>query len=100
MSGTICARLRRSLRPEFQGRSTRLEQMSRMTPTWFVTYHPRAGDADYRTRKSEQFANEQDAKVFARARLIEDPDVTAGTINPHVPKRFIGSAQIVDWLEK
>jgi hypothetical protein len=70
------------------------------TPTWFVTYHPRAGHPGYRTRKSEQFANEHDAKSFALARVIEDPDVTAGTINPHLPKRFIGSAQIVDWLEE
>jgi len=70
------------------------------TPAWFVTYHPRAGHPGYRTRKSERFANEQDAKIFAQARVIEDPDVSAGTINPHPPKRFIGSAQIVDWLNE
>jgi hypothetical protein len=51
-------------------------------------------------RKAEKFANEDDAKVFARARLAERPGVTAGTINPHSPKCFIGSAQIVDWLDK
>jgi hypothetical protein len=51
-------------------------------------------------RMSEKFANEDDAKVFARARLAERPGVTAGTINPHSPKCFIGSAQIVDWLAK
>jgi len=92
MSGTICARLRRLRRPEFPERSTRLEQMSRMpTPTWFVTYHPRARDADNRMRKSEQFANEQAAKVFAQARAIEDPDVTAGTYQP-------SHAEALHWL--
>jgi hypothetical protein len=71
------------------------------TSTWFVTYEPRGRHpGDGQKRMSEKFANEDDAKVFARARLAERPGVTAGTINPHSPKRFIGSAQIVDWLAK
>lgn len=73
----------------------------RPTLSWFVTYQPRGRHpgAGY-TRMSEQFASEQDAKAFARARLADGPDITAGTINPHQPKRFIGSAQIVDWLNE
>jgi hypothetical protein len=71
------------------------------TSTWFVTYEPHGRHpGEGQKRKSEKFANEDDAKVFARARLAERPGVTAGTINPHSPKRLIGSAQIVDWLDE
>jgi hypothetical protein len=70
------------------------------TATWFVTYEPHGRHpGEEQKRKSEKFANE-DAKVFARDRVAEDPGVTAGTINPHLPKRFIGCAQIVDWLDE
>jgi hypothetical protein len=69
--------------------------------TWFVTYR-RIDHApgDRRDRSSKQFANEQDAKAFAKERLKENPDVTAGTLNPHAPKRFIGSAGIENWLNE
>jgi len=46
------------------------------------------------------FQNEQDAKAFARAKLAEALNVTAGTLNPHQPKRIIASAQILDWLNE
>jgi hypothetical protein len=67
--------------------------------TWFVTYQPigRVPGKGYR-RRSKQFANEQDAKAFAKDRLTEGSEITAGTLNPHSPKRFIGSARILDWL--
>jgi hypothetical protein len=48
----------------------------------------------------EAVANEQDAKAFAKDRLAEGSEITAGTLNPHSPKRFIGSAQILDWLNE
>ena len=69
--------------------------------TWFVTYQP-AGSTSrkgYR-RKSMQFSNEQDAKAFAKDRLAEGLELTAGTLNPHSPKRFIGAARILDWLNE
>jgi hypothetical protein len=64
-----------------------------------VTYQPveRLSETGY-SRKSKQFANEQDAKAFAKDRLTEGSEITAGTLNPHSPKRFIGAAQILDWL--
>jgi hypothetical protein len=49
---------------------------------------------------TEVFQNEQDAKAFARAKLAEALNVTAGTLNPHQPKRIIASAQILDWLNE
>jgi hypothetical protein len=68
--------------------------------TWFVTYQPvgRIPKNGY-SRTSKQFANEQDAKAFAKDRLAEGLELTAGTLNPHSPKRFIGSARILDWLK-
>jgi hypothetical protein len=30
--------------------------------------------------------------------LAETPKVTAGTLNPHLPKRTIASAQMLEWL--
>jgi hypothetical protein len=73
----------------------------RLISTWFVTYQPPGRrPRDGHRRMSELFANEQDAKAFARARLSEGPDITAGTINPHLPKRFVGSAEILRWLDE
>jgi hypothetical protein len=50
------------------------------------------------TRATETFPNEREAKKFARAKLIDTPNLTAGTLNPHLPKRTIASRQIVQWL--
>jgi len=44
-------------------------------------------------------ATEMEAKLFARERLEEGCDVSAGTINPHQPKMTIGPLQIASWLE-
>jgi hypothetical protein len=51
-------------------------------------------------RSTEVFQTEQQAKAFARARRAEDLSVTAGTLNPHVPKRTIASMQILGWLNE
>jgi hypothetical protein len=32
--------------------------------------------------------------------LVEAPNVTAGTLNPHLPKRTIAAAQMLEWLEE
>jgi hypothetical protein len=32
--------------------------------------------------------------------LADTQHVTAGTLNPHLPKRTIASAQILGWLEE
>jgi hypothetical protein len=70
--------------------------------TWFVTYRligSSRGRGEHR-RLSDTFSNELDAKKFAMARVADARDITAGTINPHLPKRTIGSAQIPDWLNE
>jgi hypothetical protein len=41
-----------------------------------------------------------EAKNFARAKLVDTPNVTAGTLNPRLPKRTIAAKQILEWLEQ
>jgi hypothetical protein len=67
--------------------------------TWYVSFdrpeakrrHPRA---------TETFPNEREAKKFARAKLAEARNVSAGTLSHHLPKRTIASAHILEWLEE
>jgi hypothetical protein len=67
--------------------------------TWYVSF-----DLPWSKRRhlraTETFRNEREAKKFARAKLVETPNVTAGTLNPHLPKRTIAATQIVQWLEQ
>jgi hypothetical protein len=67
-------------------------------PIWFVSYEPNDGRPRSHRRVTRRFTSEPDAKKFATARLADATRMTAGTVNPHVPKRVIGSAQIVGWL--
>jgi hypothetical protein len=60
------------------------------TPFWYVAFR-RPNDAPQ--------VDVRNAKAFAAERLAEGCDVSAGTINPHSPKRTIGLAQVVNWLE-
>jgi hypothetical protein len=67
---------------------------------WYVSFElvPRGGQRQ--ARATETFRSEQEAKKFARAKLAETQSVSAGTINPHLPKRTIASAQMLEWLEE
>jgi hypothetical protein len=71
--------------------------------TWYVSYEI-AGSAGKRAknaaRTTETFRNEAEARAFARARFSEGISVSAGTINPHFPKRTIASTQIHRWLQE
>jgi hypothetical protein len=66
--------------------------------TWYVAFRQPNEAAGVYVRNSMTFRTEIDAKQFAGARLAEGCDVTAGTINPHRPKRTIGLSQISAWL--
>jgi hypothetical protein len=67
--------------------------------TWYVSFElPRGKRAQ--TRATETFPNERDAKKFARAKLVDTLNVNAGTLNPHLPKRTIAPAQMLEWLEE
>jgi hypothetical protein len=67
---------------------------------WFVTYDPLARGPEKYRRLTETFPDELAAKVFAKARLADARRIVAGTINPYAPKRVIGSAQLLDWLNE
>jgi hypothetical protein len=66
--------------------------------TWYVSFELRRGKRTQRA--TETFPHEREAKKFARAKLAETQKVSAGTLNPHLPKRTIASAQMLEWLEE
>jgi hypothetical protein len=67
--------------------------------TWYVSFERPRGMRTF-ARATETFPNEREAKKFARAKLVETPNVTAGTLNPHLPKRTIAATQMLEWLEE
>jgi hypothetical protein len=67
--------------------------------TWYVSFELPPGKRAL-TRATETFPSEREAKKFARAKLVDTPNVTAGTLNPHLPKRTIATRQILEWLEQ
>jgi hypothetical protein len=53
--------------------------------SWYVSFElPR--EKRRRARATETFRSELEAKKFARAKLAKTLNVTAGTLNPHLPK--------------
>ncbi len=70
--------------------------------TWYVSYESKERLPGQRgfLRKTEPFRSEQDAKTFAKARLADSLNINAGTLNPHLPKQIISSAQMYDWLDE
>ena len=67
--------------------------------TWYVSFElPRGKRKQVRT--TETFPNEREAKQFARAKLVDTLNVSAGTLNPHLPKRTIAATQMLEWLEE
>src|ERR1019366_5184713 len=53
-----------------------------------------------RSRKTKAFKNESEAKRFAKSMLSEGFEVTAGTLNPHLPKRVITASEIDQWVNE
>jgi hypothetical protein len=64
---------------------------------WYVSFELRQGKRR-RTRATETFPNEREAKKFARAKLAEAQNVNAGTLNPYLPRRTIASAHMLEWF--
>jgi hypothetical protein len=72
-----------------------------MIPTWYVTFEVRKHGIlpkQRSPRETRTFATEDEARLFARAKLDEGLAVFAGTINPHLPKRLIPASAIHEWL--
>ena len=67
--------------------------------TWYVSFERPRGRRAH-ARATETFPNEREAKKFARAKLVDTLNVSAGTLNPHLPKRTIGPAQVHEWIDE
>jgi hypothetical protein len=71
---------------------------------WYVAYGP---DKTIKTddsatglvRSTKTFKSEVDAKLFAMQILAKGWSVNAGTLNPHQPKRTVGSSQVERWAD-
>jgi hypothetical protein len=50
-------------------------------------------------RSTRTFKSEVDAKLFAMQILAKGWSVSAGTLNPHEPKRIVGASQIEHWAD-
>ena len=67
---------------------------------WYVSiYVPEEKNGHY-SRRSRTFASESEAKQFAAARIAAGDDVSAGTLNPFMPKRVVGPSEIESWLSE
>jgi hypothetical protein len=91
----------RVVRPrQAQGKAKiqRVPRPNRTKGTWYVSFE--TPEKRVKTRTTQPFQNEHDAKAFAKARLDDSLNVAAGTLNPHLPKRTIASAQLFDWLNE
>ena len=68
---------------------------------WYVTFGPHKADdsATSLARSTRTFKSEVDAKLFAMQILSKGLTASAGTLNPHQPKRIVGPAQIEAWAD-
>jgi hypothetical protein len=67
---------------------------------WYVSYTVKSDDGSPRyARKTRTFDSEELAKLFARDLVADNLCPTAGTINPHSPKKIISTAAMAAWLE-
>jgi len=69
--------------------------------TWYVSIHlSHQEKTGHYSRRSQTFRSEAEAKRFAAAKMAEGIEVSAGTINPVMPKRIVGPAGIKQWLSE
>jgi hypothetical protein len=71
---------------------------------WYVAYGPdKAIKTDVSAtgvvRSTRTFKSEVDAKLFAMQVLAKGWSASAGTLNPHQPKKIVGSAEIERWAD-
>jgi hypothetical protein len=69
---------------------------------WYVAFGPSKDNEDAGkgvARATRTFKSEVDAKLFAMQILAKGWTASAGTINPHQPKRVIGSADVERWAD-
>lgn len=71
---------------------------------WYVSFGPERamkthGIAVNTTRSTRTFKTEVDARLFAMQILAKGWSASAGTLNPHQPKRVIAASHIEKWAE-
>ena len=74
----------------------------RSQDSWYVSFEVKRLRSRKRpfARATETFRSELEAKEFAKQKLADTQNITAGTLNPHLPKRLIPPAQLIEWLEE
>jgi hypothetical protein len=73
---------------------TRKSRTLALAKKWYVSFVP-VGRKEKRTTK--MFETENQAKAFALNILATGLAVSAGTVNPHLPKRTISPADAKMW---
>jgi hypothetical protein len=69
--------------------------------TWYVSILVPGGEkTGHYSRRSASFATESEAKKFAAGKVADGAEVSAGTLNPIMPKRAIKSSEIEKWLSE
>ncbi len=68
--------------------------------TWFVSYETSRQEKRPFVRQTETFTTEQEAKQFAKSKLVETLNITAGTLNPYQPRHAVTSMQVPDWVDE
>ena len=68
---------------------------------WYVSFGPDRTDesATSMVRTTRTFKSEIDAKLFAMQILSKGWIASAGTLNPHQPKKVVGPSQIERWAD-
>jgi hypothetical protein len=69
---------------------------------WYVAFGPDKAvktDASVNgtVRSTRTFKSELDAKLFATQILAKGWSASAGTLNPHQPKRIVGPSEVEHW---
>jgi hypothetical protein len=86
-------------RPDHSVGRSQCVAVKQVSNTWYVSIHlPHQEKTGHYSRRSHAFTCEADARKFAARKIAEGVEVSAGTINPVVPKRIVGPAEIKQWL--
>jgi len=71
---------------------------------WYVAFEPQktlkpADGGLSAVRSTRTFKSEIDAKLFAMQILAKGWSASAGTLNPHQPKKIVAPSQIERWAD-
>ena len=75
--------------------------VKQVSNTWYVSIHlPHHEKTGHCSWRSHAFTCASDARQFAARKIAEGVEVGAGTINPVMPKRIVGPAEIKQWVSQ